>query len=83
MFSGTYQAMGGFGGYAMYQSQSPDQHGNYWYFINYAAGNGWTFAYSELLVPGKTAWDNVISPFNNQPGQSSNTRHTFFLEKML
>ena len=83
-FSGTYQAMGAFGDYAMYKHESPDEHGNWWYFLFDAASSGWTFADNEtVLVPGQTAWDNVILPFNNQPGKSSNTRHTFFLKKML
>ena len=71
ILSGTYQAIGGFADYAFYQNQAPDGNGNWWHFHFDAASNGWIFAYStELLVPGQTAWETVISPFNNQPGES-------------
>ena len=87
ILSGTYQAIGGFGDYAFYQNQTPDANGNWWYFHFDAASNGWNFAFAGLLVPGQTAWETVISPFNNQPGESLNTRYIRyrkinFVEKM-
>ena len=73
MAPGTYQAIGGYGGYAMYQHPSPDQQGNRWYLFFDTASNGWTFMQSEFLVPGQTVWEAVISPFDNKPGQSFHT----------
>ena len=88
VLSGTYQAIGGFGDYAFYQNQTPDGNGNWWYFHFDAASNGWKFEFNESLVPGQTAWETVISPFNNRPGESLNTRYIVyrifnFVVKML
>jgi len=74
MSSGTYQAIGGYRGYAMYQHPSSDQDGKRWYFFFDARWSGWTFYHSEMLVPGQNLWGAVITPFDNEPGLSFHTK---------
>ena len=62
--SGTYEAVGGFGDYAIYAKQIIDSNENWWFFFYDTTKTGWNFWYSnDRIIPGLTLLGTTVAPF--------------------
>ena len=67
--SGKFQAVGGYGNYAIYVKRTIDANGKWWFF--YFDGFGWKFSYSgQKALPGVSLWGTQVTPYDeNRQGQ--------------
>ena len=74
VLSGKFQAVGGFGDYAIYTKRTIDANGNWWFFYFDTSRDGWRFAYSGVkTVAGVSLWGTTVTPFDkDRQGQFLN-----------
>ena len=72
VISGTYKAVGAYGDYAIYEKQTTDATGNWWFFYYDTTRRGWEFGYvGERIIPGVTVMERFVS-ISNKPGETPN-----------
>ena len=68
VISGTYISVGSLGDYTIYEKQTVDANGNWWFFYYDTTKGVWEFSYSnDRIVPGVTVFGTTISTLT-RPG---------------
>ena len=68
IISGPYVSVGMFGDYTIYEKQTIDANGNWWFFYYDTTRGGWEFSYTnERVVPGVTLMETTVSTLT-RPG---------------
>merc|ERR1712176_610008 len=80
VLSGWYQATGGFGDYAIYENQTIDWNGKWWFLYYDTNKKAWNFSYAgRRIVPGVTFWETTVSPFDKDRPGFDHSKHTLAL----